>query len=229
MVTEMCRMISFVSVRSVKVKEYFDALIEQALHGSYSPHGDGWGMALYEDDEFLLKKNSEAIWQASIISNEAKIAILHARKTTDGKVKTSSSHPFFFSLKGKDWSFAHNGSIKIPLKNDIIDTQFYLESLVHHMIKGETLQDAMRKVAEEITKYEYTSLNVFISNGEELFAFRKVSNDDDDYHSIFYRVEEDRVVFSTERFGDGWKALKNNEFARARSDGTKVLFKTEGW
>ncbi len=230
MVIKMCRMVSVISIESVNIEPYFNALIEQAKNGSFSPHGDGWGMALYTQDEFVLKKSSKAIWQFKINSEKAKIAIIHARKTTSSEIKTSFTHPFVSLSSGKDWSFAHNGSIKNFPKSSIIDTQFYFERFLSHLSDNVDTVDAMKKAVEDIEKkYEYTSLNVFISNGEDLYAFRKVSKSDDDYHSIFYKVENDRAVFSTEKFGGNWKALNNDEYAHAKTDGERILFEVKGW
>jgi predicted glutamine amidotransferase len=230
MVIVLCRMISFISSYSVDVKPYFNALVDQALHGSFSPHGDGWGMVLYANNEFTMKKSASAIWQVPIASEKANIAIIHARKITSGDVKTSFSHPFLSSCNGKDWSFAHNGGIKNFSNSNLIDTQFYFEKFLFYLAKSNDAVDAMKKAVEEIEKsHEYTSLNVLMSNGEDLYAFRKVSSDDDDYHSIFYKVEKDIAVFSTEEFGEGWEALKNGEYAHAKTKGEDVSFEVEGW
>ncbi len=226
----MCRMVSLASPKITKIEPYFKVVVEQALHGKHSPHGDGWGMALYSKKGLTLKKSAQPIWEVKDILEEANIALIHARKTTSGDVKASFSHPLLSSCNGKDWSFAHNGAINNfshPLK---IDTQFYFEKFLFHLKAFNNVVQAMKSTFGEIEKnYEYTSLNAFISNGEELYAFRKVKEDDDDYHSIFYKLENDIVIFSTEKFGNNWKALKNGEYAYAKVDEKEIRFEVRGW
>lgn len=227
MVRKMCRMISLISTKKVSARPYFEALTEQALHGKYSPHRNGWGVAIYDDEHFLLKKSSNPIWESPAFDEKGKIIILHARKTTSRKLAVSFSHPFTFSLKGKDWAFAHNGAIKNFFENSCeIDTQFYAEILMKELKKNNVVE-AMEKTIFFIKSqgYEYTSLNSFLTDGRHLYAFRILEEDNDDYHSIFYKRSSEFVVMSTEPFGNGWSKLNNGEYLFANEEGGRIVAK----
>ncbi len=220
-------MISLISIKEVSVKPYFEALVDQALHGKYSPHGDGWGVTIYDDDDFLLRKSSIPIWESPTLNEKGKIIVLHARKTTSGKPNVSFSHPFTFSLKGKDWSFVHNGAIKnFPENSCEIDTQFYAETFMREL-RENSVVEAMKKTISFVKSqgYEYTSLNSFLTEGKVLYAFRILEKDDDRYHSIFYKKSSEILVMSTEPFGDGWSELNNGEYLFASVEEDRIVVK----
>ncbi len=208
----MCRMISFLSTQREKITKYFDALVLQAKDGKKAPHGDGWGMALYDSETFIAKKSSRPVWEENPLNFFAHAGVFHARKTTSSEVKVGFSHPFFFSFKGKDWAFVHNGSIVGFSNREEIDTQFFLRTF-ENFLRNYEMAKAVRKSVEKLsTTYEYTSLNFLLLSRDEMYAFRILSNDDDEYHSIFFLSEEKRVVFSTEVFDGRGEPLENGEF-----------------
>ncbi len=224
----MCRMIAIISRNPVDVAPYFEALKEQALHGKNSPHGDGWGIALYNGKDFMLKKSKEFVWNAPKFSAKAYMAILHARKSSFSDASVFFSHPFVNDLRGKIWSFAHNGVIKglSSLSVDEIDTQIYNRIFVNELKEYDPVE-SMKRTVKKIKSggFEYTSLNTFVANGSQLYAFRITEKDEDNYHTIFYKGDSNMFLFSTERFGNGWSELKNGEYAFADRTNSKVKVK----
>jgi glutamine amidotransferase len=90
---------------------------EFATRGHHNP--DGWGLAWYPDDSVALIK--EAIpWQSSkhtvflesYSALRSKIFIGHVRhKTVGGPVTHADTHPFVRELNGREYCFAHNGTL----------------------------------------------------------------------------------------------------------------------
>jgi glutamine amidotransferase len=86
--------------------------------GAKGPHGDGWGLALYEGDAVrtFLEPNAAAHSQLAsyVRANPIKtlLAIAHVRKKTRGAVALANTHPFVRELWGRTFTFAHNGTVK---------------------------------------------------------------------------------------------------------------------
>jgi len=86
--------------------------------GKKGPHGDGWGLALYEGKAartFLEPSAASNSPLASYVkSNPIKtlLAIAHVRKKTRGRVALENTHPFVRELWGRHFVFAHNGTVK---------------------------------------------------------------------------------------------------------------------
>jgi glutamine amidotransferase len=86
--------------------------------GGTAHHKDGWGLALYEgkrarvflDPEPAAKSPLAAFVAAHPI--KTLLAIGHIRKKTRGPRSLSNTHPFTRELWGRDWVFAHNGTVK---------------------------------------------------------------------------------------------------------------------
>ncbi len=229
-VIKMCRMVSFLSLEEESVERYFNALVHQALKGKKAPHGDGWGTALYGEKSFWVKKSCEPVWKSEFSCVLAHAGVFHARKTTSSPVKVSFSHPFLFSFNGKDWAFVHNGSIIGYSDMTKIDTQLYLE-LFEQAVKEFGIVSAVGRTIKKIKSfYSYTSLNFLLISEDEMYAFKILSCDEDEYHSIFYASEKERIVFSTEPFNNAaWKELKNGEFAHAQRVGKLLAFEKGRW
>jgi predicted glutamine amidotransferase len=86
--------------------------------GAKGPHGDGWGLALYEDTAVRTFLEPNAAASSSLASyvraNPIKtlLAIAHVRKKTRGQVALANTHPFVRELWGRAFTFAHNGTVK---------------------------------------------------------------------------------------------------------------------
>jgi predicted glutamine amidotransferase len=86
--------------------------------GKTAPHGDGWGLALYEGRAarvFLEPAAAAKSPLARFLSDnptKTLLAIGHVRKRTRGPVCLENTHPFVRELWGRHWVFAHNGTLR---------------------------------------------------------------------------------------------------------------------
>jgi predicted glutamine amidotransferase len=86
--------------------------------GQTGPHGDGFGLAFYEENAarvFLDPRASAVSPLASFLrehSIKTELAVAHIRKKTRGGVSLANTHPFMRELWGRAWVFAHNGTVR---------------------------------------------------------------------------------------------------------------------
>ncbi len=87
--------------------------------GERNPHG--WGLAYYPDEAAQILKeplraNKSALANLfSKLSIYSKIFISHVRYSSRGSVSYKNTHPFHRELNGKEYVFAHNGTLNIPV------------------------------------------------------------------------------------------------------------------
>ena len=85
--------------------------------GKTGPHADGWGVALYDGRfarSFLEPTPACTSAMADFIrQNPIKtlLSIAHVRRKTRGRASLENTHPFKRVLWGRDWVFAHNGTL----------------------------------------------------------------------------------------------------------------------
>lgn len=85
--------------------------------GMTGPHADGWGLALYDGPfaQIFLEPKPACDSQLARFLREnptpVLLAIAHVRKRTQGPVGLANTHPFKRVLWGRDWAFAHNGTL----------------------------------------------------------------------------------------------------------------------
>jgi glutamine amidotransferase len=86
--------------------------------GKTGPHADGWGLALYEGNiarVFLEPSAAAESPLARFLSENAiktLLAIGHVRRATRGPTCLANTHPFVRELWGRQWVFAHNGTLR---------------------------------------------------------------------------------------------------------------------
>ena len=86
--------------------------------GKHGPHGDGWGLALYDGKlaRVFLEPTPAADSPLARFVREHPIktllAIAHVRRKTRGAIGLANTHPFVRELWGRHFVFAHNGTVK---------------------------------------------------------------------------------------------------------------------
>jgi predicted glutamine amidotransferase len=86
--------------------------------GKVGPHGDGWGLALYDGNvaRMFLEPTPAANSPLAKFVREHPIktllAIAHVRRMTRGAIGLANTHPFVRELWGRHFVFAHNGTVK---------------------------------------------------------------------------------------------------------------------
>lgn len=85
--------------------------------GRTGAHSDGWGLALYHQQFAQLFLEPTPACDSSLAQfvrdNPIRtlLAIAHVRKKTRGAQTIRNTHPFKRVLWGRDWVFAHNGTL----------------------------------------------------------------------------------------------------------------------
>jgi len=165
--------------------------------GESNPHG--WGMAFYPDKSaHVMKEPVEAKRSplSEFLQNyqkiESKIFIGHVRYTSVGSVSHMNTHPFYRELEGKEFVFAHNGTLSnynsLVLKRfkPIGETDseyafcYLLSSIEEEGITTWSREnfDWLAAILKEINKYG--SFNCIFSDGEFLFCY----HDKDGYNGL---------------------------------------------
>ena len=95
------------------------SLSELMTHGGDTgPHGDGWGITLYEGQgcrsfrDAVPGSHSEISAMLQTYPIKSHIVISHIRQANRGRVCLENTHPFTRELWGRYWTFAHNGELK---------------------------------------------------------------------------------------------------------------------
>lgn len=90
-----------------------------ALRGGLrGPHSDGWGLALYEGRAVRTFLEPAAAAKSALAEFVRKnpiptlLAVAHVRRKTRGRVSLENTHPFVRELWGRQWVFAHNGTVR---------------------------------------------------------------------------------------------------------------------
>jgi len=85
--------------------------------GRTAPHSDGWGLALYHGRFARLLLEPAPACDSSLARHvrdnpiPTLLAVAHVRKRTVGAAGIENTHPFKRVLWGRDWIFAHNGTL----------------------------------------------------------------------------------------------------------------------
>ena len=162
--------------------------------GRTDHHGDGWGIAFFEDKglrHFVDHQPASESPIARLIRSypiQSRNVIAHIRKATQGEVSLENCHPFVRELWGRYWVFAHNGDLKDfsprlhggfrPVGDT--DSELAFCWLMQELAKShasvpsiEELTLTLRELTPQIAKHG--TFNFLLSNGEALWAHASTS------------------------------------------------------
>ena len=167
-----------------------------------SRHRDGWGVAFYPDgvSACLIKEPrpstsspmAQFLKSADLI--RSKIIISHVRTASKGSVTYCNTHPFVRELFGREWVFAHNGTIieemprpsfYEPIGETDSELAFCLMlDRLRDLGREAGLQERARAIEDYARRFSELShvFNFLMSDGEHLYAFRSSSG------SLYYTV-----------------------------------------
>jgi len=157
---------------------------------------DGWGVAWYTGDGLCMVKEPRPSTKSPVArllvdGIRGSIVISHVRFATHGKVSYVNTHPFARELYGREWVFAHNGSVKEIMYRDEFaprlytpcgktDSEYAFCYMMDHLKMMGTavnsiimLSKAIWKMANKIGKYG--KFNFLLSNGRFLFAYMNIA------------------------------------------------------
>jgi glutamine amidotransferase len=189
MIVKMCELFGISANKPVSVRFLWRGIVKRGLK-----HRDGWGVAFYPDGKAvcLIKEPASSISSpmAEFLKSHdfirSRVLISHVRTASKGEVAYRNTHPFVRELFGKEWCFAHNGT----LLGELPASTFYKPV-------GETdsekafclIMDRLKKlgpeadVEDEISLVEDSTLelseragkeggfNFLMSDGMKLYAF----------------------------------------------------------
>lgn len=158
-------------------------------------NADGWGLAWYPDRSLAMVKEA-LTWRQSGYSKfletyrglRSRIYVAHVRhQTTGGPVTHADTHPFRRELFGREFCFAHNGTIpgygSLPLGGfrpvGSTDSEHVFCHLLELMAQqDERLQDepSWRWLNDTLRRInQHGTLNNVLSDGERLFGYRDIN------------------------------------------------------
>jgi glutamine amidotransferase len=167
-----------------------------------SSHRDGWGVGFYPDgfSACVIKEPRPSTESpvarflnfADIVVS--KIVISHVRTASKGAVTYRNTHPFVRELFGREWVFAHNGTII----GETLKPRFYepvgetdseaafclILDRLRGLGRGAGLEEKAKVIEDEARRFSELSdkFNFLMSDGEHLYAFRSKGG------SLYYTI-----------------------------------------
>ena len=151
---------------------------------------DGWGIAFYPDKASQIFKEPKKATEselAQFISNyheiNSKLFIAHVRLGSKGKVAYMNTHPFSRELNGKDYTFAHNGTLSgfenLPTgrfcKIGCTDSEFifcHILNCIKEKGIAQWTNDGFSWLAKKLIEINRLGrFNCVFSDGESLFCY----------------------------------------------------------
>ncbi len=170
------------------------SLREFAARGEENP--DGWGLGWYPDQSLAIVKEPLK-WASSRYAGfletyptlSSRIYIAHVRhKTMGGEPTHADTHPFAREMGGRDYCFAHNGTLlgaawELPLGHfhplGATDSERFFCHLLREIGgRGGHLddQESWRWLHETLASANrFGKLNVLLSDGRRLFVYHDVN------------------------------------------------------
>ncbi len=231
----MCRMIFAVgNINTNSLIEDFIALAsdqnekhEKNIDKEFK-HGDGWGIAYFENDDIKVFRSTKAVYEDPQIDQfrnlKTNFLILHARKASKGTVNIENVHPFEYKLNGNHYLFFHNGTIRDEIH---LDNQFQpvgttdSERLFYSFLSntnGQLTEKALRSRLIEIK--DFTAANFILTDGKITYATSWYS-EKPNYYTLKVLQKPGLVVIASEVLPhykvDGWLKLENHDIVTVRT------------
>ena len=112
----MCQLLGMNSKQPASVQFSLDGFVRRG--GETDHHADGWGIAFFADKQCRVFTDSQPSISSPLVDSlrsqsiKSNNVIAHVRKATRGDVSDANCHPFTRHLWGKQWAFAHNGTLE---------------------------------------------------------------------------------------------------------------------
>lgn len=196
----MCQLLGLNFNKPVKIDLSFRGFRHR---GKNNP--DGWGLAYYMKNSLEIIKEEKSAFdsvEAEELVNKnfvSKIFISHVRAASRGNINYNNTHPFNKSLFGKEFVFAHNGTLyefleHLPIKDFFPEGEtdsehafcYILQRLKDENIKqwDKNSFQLLKEIFLEIN--EIGRFNCLMSDGEYLFSYF----DNIGYNGLFYVQRE---------------------------------------
>lgn len=221
----MCRMLGVVSQGPVYY-DLFEEFADLATNGmcplgapDERGHKDGWGLLCFENGSLRVhmrdagsaadaSKYYGTAWKIAKLniertSGQSLIVLGHLRRAAHpSRVAQKWSHPFVEERNGVTWAFQHNGSLRKEVSDpDRIDSQIIfglvldaLEGRGHHEI-GKAIKIARSAAIDRFGGF--TSLNLMMTDGDTLYAFRDFETNGQ-YYTLYLDHLGEMIVVASE-------------------------------
>lgn len=151
---------------------------------------EGWGIAWWEGERFHLVKEPLPAHEsetAELFGEEppdSNVFLVHVRAATVGSPTFENTHPFTGSALGREWAFAHNGTIQ---ELDRLDAGAYSQAGdtdselgFHHLLNrlehagltrgSDGIASEVLATGRELSERD-SRVNFLLSDGETLYAY----------------------------------------------------------
>lgn len=201
----MCRLLGIRANRPVDL-DFSLRSGEKPFKGMARCNPDGWGMGWYHEGVPRVYKEGDSALKSGEFDTRSKetssnIFICHVRNATKGRPSRENSHPFAF----EKWLFAHNGSICNPeglrrrlcQRHDAAiegetDSEVYFHWLLQNIENKDG--DVRTGITASVAGLEgFTALNLILSDGDRLYAYRNAARNQD-YYSLLYLERDPQVA-----------------------------------
>lgn len=237
----MCRLLGITDFQFSRHDHLVRNFCELARSGAVMPgdppgHGDGWGLAYYQDGALVVRKSGgNLLYEAGEVLEtlggvgESPLVMLHLRKSAwSDTSSTRHAHPFQYG----NTFFAHNGvvygyqgllpDIAIPgLGADALDTEVFFYHFLSAQLKsagalglGEAFLETVALIRKE---YRFSALNCLFSDGAKLYAFRDFSKEPE-YYSLYKSFADTSCIVSSQPLDAAlsWELMDKGEFLEIR-------------
>lgn len=209
---------------------------------------DGWGLAYYPDNAAQVIKEPLRANESPVANFfreykiiKSKIIIAHVRAASKGNISYKNTHPFHRELNGKEFVFAHNGTL---FDYNILDTGRFKplgdtdsEHVFCYLLNKIEKQNIdiynweqnyfnyVYEILKEINQYGY--FNCLFSDGEYLFAYHDKNN----YNGLYYveRKSPFKIVNLVDEDFEIDLSKEKDSKQRGFIIATKPLTKNEDW
>jgi predicted glutamine amidotransferase len=237
-------MIAFSSNEPLDVAPYLDGLERFCESGNLATgwekrpggnHPNGWGIAWRAGDEIRTVKSGNPAASDPLL-HEVHVRtdrfIGHVRFATNPEtVCAANSHPF----QAVGITLAHNGTFfgRIGAEGDarkVSDTVVFLEHLQERWADRtlEGLAEALQGILSDRELVgEYSSANLLIASGNELFAFRRFRRNGE-YYTLYLKSGNGLTVAASEPLDadPGWRLLADGELVELSPEAPRSLLLT---
>ena len=188
----------------------------------HEPYWDGWGVGYYEGTHAKVVRNTDdpnysESFRRIVQQARSNVIVAHLRLATSGEVYPENCHPFRFRYLGRDWLFAHNGTMYIDYPsrvegdNDSARTfSFMMDRIGEYLREGRFrgIYPAVKRATRELLETYSGTLNYLLSDSNALFAFYN--------HRRMYMLRREKeyggaILISTQRLTrENWVELPKN-------------------
>ncbi len=150
--------------------------------GKYQKHG--WGIGFYEGISAKILKEPTSTIKSNLAKSfrdnnsyiKSNIFISHVRYATQGQKLYKNTHPFKRELYGREWVFAHNGTLYDYKSKQLgsylpegdTDSEYAFCYLLEKFKNGQDTWKTIIEVSNELS--ELGGFNYLLSDGKKLYA-----------------------------------------------------------